>query len=904
MRHAELSRAKSSLPPRSTGDLSSSDTRSASQAEGERESSTDTSGRYPQSNDSQPPATTGAASTEVEKQDPSVPFTESSASESPPSPLSQTGSMEERRSKRDPLPEDPIQAYLLTRSRGEEALCRFSSDDYIKAIWRSVHTQQADVLLSLVEDAIRITDVRNSKVRGRIVIEVLFQTLSVSRTLRIEHVLSLLRCLKRNNQARFLMTSTRTTLAWWLSKQPMDERDGEALEILMPLLVEKLGALANTDLIKSDWASHSLESTDDGVAVPRILWPLFQLAMRLVLLDRRTQASELLTHLVNRQCIDPDAIAATDLSSLDLLYVVLSVTVRTCMKFGWFTRASALLNMAVPRQEKISRPLGLLIEDWLTRALDRPRAQDLKMIASMFIIIFQRATEDYVLPSNYLLNFYDAAIESEPELAQTVYGYSREAQHHSYPPPRETTLLRMMEHFDSKARNVHLARVLATQVVDENISLPPSIRARFIMHVAVLGFATQARALWEQYSTGEDALYVSAHSKLMLRMISLFVRNANYIRWRLYRRRVMRESEAHGENLEEWPWDDRDDFDDTTSQPTRPSDAEDDYPASDVLSSHSTPSPDAPPSSARKPYDPPMHPGSGPESPSYGFPELSDDQLQEREADFRRFADRVFDAFYQTKLPLEKTDHYTITTIARGAAIVERGTLPMDILLVMKQRKMKMDMRDVNVALSVIAKFDPMKAADYIQRMIDTGLQPDVVSFGTVIHWAARRREGALVQSLVRRASEHGFKTLDYKTLSSLLHTAVRGGLLEDSSPEALLEFAEQTVDSMLEQRVVPTPRVARNALIAALRAEQPEKAYQFWQLYMKGNLNWMDAHHQRVRHILRRKIQRHLKVGWLDSRKAHVMLLDLNDPDVSPYSVPRLGGPNNQRTADAQRKG
>ncbi|KAI9057472.1 hypothetical protein FKP32DRAFT_1660972 [Trametes sanguinea] len=895
-RHAGLSRTTSSLPPRSSGDPSSQDTQSTSQPEDEHGLSTDTSEPPPQSSSSQLPASSGVAGAEAEQQDSPEPLTEPPATESPTSTTSETESTKEHPPARDPLPDDPIEAYLIVRSRGEPALIAYGSERYIKAIWRAVHEKRSDVLFSLVEDAIHITDVRDGKTRGRIVIEVLFQTLSVTPTLRMEHVLSLLRCLQRNGQARYLRTSIRTTLAWWLSRLPPDERDGEILDILVPLLLEKMGPLTNTSVIKAPWASSSLESTDEGTGVPRVLWPLFQIAVRLVLLGRRTQASELLAHLVNRQCIHPEAITATDLSSLDLLYVVLSVSVRTCMRFGWFTRASSLLNSAVHHQEKISPPMGQLIEDWLTMALDRPRDQDLKMAASMMILIFQRATEDYVLSSQCLLDFYDTAIEKEPELVQVVYGHSREVQHHSYPPPRDTTLVRMTEFFDSKSHNVHLARVLATQVMDEHISLLPQVRPRFIMHVARLGFSTQARALWERFATGEDGIYIYGHAPLMLRMVSLFMRNAKYMRWRLTKKQhAGKRVDRDGENLERWLSDDQKDSYTTTSQPKRRTGAEDDPQPPDML--YSTPPPHARPSSATSRVD------YRPETPPYGFPDLSEQELLEREEDYRRFAGRVFDAFYEAMLPLETAEHYNINAIVRGSLIVERGTMPMDVLLFMKQRKLKMDMRDVNVALSAIAKYNARKGAEYIERLVEHGLQPDAVSFGTVIHWAARRRQGALVQSLIRRAAELGCKTLDYKTLSSLLHTAVRGGLLEDDSPDAVLEFAEQTLDSMLEQRVIPTPRVAHNALIAALRAEQPLKAYQFWQRYMKNSVEWTDPQQERIRSVLKQKIEEHQRVGWLNARKAHVMLLDLNDPDLS-FSGPRFGGPKSQRTTDAQRKG
>ncbi|KAJ8462243.1 hypothetical protein ONZ51_g11027 [Trametes cubensis] len=425
----------------------------------------------------------------------------------------------ERITERDQqVKDDPIGMYLETRAMGPEALKGYAGEYFTSAIWRAAHKVMPDHFRMLVQDAILVTDERESKIRGRNIIESLFRTLAFRKLLRKDDVLALLQCLERNKQLSYISTANRLLLARYITSNPSDATiDTELIRLMAPLLIEKLRKTWEVQPRGGKRSpSDSIESTAFGVYVPRVLWPLLQMLVRLALLDSRMEASALLAQVTDRQYIHADAIQATDLSSTDYAYIVLSVTVRTCMIYGWFARASELLLGAVSLQPKLSNSFAKLVQDWLVRALDDPRQIDLQQATSAMIMLFRRA-DDYVLPHQLLWKFYDAARELElPELAQTVYGYSRRVKHHAYPPPRDETLLWMMEHFEQKSRNVHFARVLASQVVDENINLPLTMRAPFIAQTAVLGFATQARTLWERYAVGRDARAVTGNSKAML----------------------------------------------------------------------------------------------------------------------------------------------------------------------------------------------------------------------------------------------------------------------------------------------------------------------------------------------------------------------------------------------------
>lgn len=776
---------------------------------------------------------------------------------------------------------DPVGIYLAVRAGGVEALTTISSEFFSGALWHCVYQTQPEHLPTFVKDAILILDERRGKVRGRKIMEILFSTLKFKRMLSKADILALLQCLKRHDQLHFLSTFTRTTLIRALMQYLPDKLDKELLDLLVPILLDKLPALGDRKLISQRWAkADTLESTASGIAVPRILWPLYRVAVRLALLGDM-KATDLVAALVDRQLIDSRAIQDTDLTSTDLVYVVLSVLLRSCLKYGWFTRATTLLMAVVSTAKSISPPLALLVEDWLDRALKHPRAEDLQNATSMIDMLFRRA-DGYVLPTDILHRFYSATFDCDmPELAETVYRLSRSAQDASYPPPRDAALVRLMVFLGTKSRNVQLGRLLVQQVVDENIPLARHVRASFIAQSAVFGLASPARALWERYSAGPDALYVVGNASTMLRMVSLFSRVADQTKAAVQRRRPVA-SDAHRENLDgSASSDDQEAVPPPTSSRTLSQGL--DLPASDAPPSSEATTP--PPHPQSDSGEPPSSDGSdasaegkdGTHDRAFkGFDTLSYPELLAREADLRAFAARVYDAFRATKLPLESASHYDLTSLARGASILQRDSEALDVFVLLKERGMKLDMHDVNLALGMVARADPAAGARYIQKMSASGMKPDAVSFGTVIHWAAHKGNPALVRSLIQQSRDAGIEDLTFKTLASLLHAAVSGRASEDTSPEARLKYAEVIVDMMLKRGVPPSPSVGWDCIIAALTAHKPTKAFTFWRLYVKGKVDARDNTQERIRDSIAGQLRRHAQEGWVKPEVATVMLYEL----------------------------
>ncbi|KAI0366631.1 hypothetical protein BV20DRAFT_1115214 [Pilatotrama ljubarskyi] len=797
--------------------------------------------------------------------------------------LPSTSSPAELAEFREKVRKDPLGTYLAVRKGGVEALTTYSSEFITSAIWYCVNRNLREHIPTFVEDIIVIMDQRTNKTRGRLLMEALFSTVRARMMLTKKNIWDLLQCMKRNDQLQFMRTSIRTLVAGSIVKLPPDEMDRELLDMMLPLLLEKMHKLGDSTLVMQNWASKDvLESTDGGVALPRIVWPLFRINVRLATLGEKSKASELMATLADRQFIDTQAINETDLSAKDFVYVILSVLVRTCIRYGWFSRATTLLFSVVTTRQEISVPLARLIEDWMVNALTNPREEDASRAATMMSLLFQRTPKDYVVPPKLLQHFYNVAFECNfPALAETVYAASQEVEHHRYPPPRDMSLLRLMGFLATNSRNVHLARVLASHVVEEDIQLPPPMRAGFIAHAASLGLAGDARALWEKYSTGRDAPYVVGNGMTMLRLVGVLTSAADKARAALAERGVDVPDVPRG-NVSDGASEDQERIDQTTSssplikEPDLP--AFDAPPPSTTPPPHSDPSAEEPPSVDNSDSSASAEDGMEPRG-RRGFAALTDAELLAREADLRRSAERVFDAYYQTKLPLERVSHHELTSLARGASIVGRDGLSLEVFALMKRLGMKMDMLDVNLALANVARADYLAGAGYLARMSASGVQPDAVSFGTVIHWAAHHGDAPLVASLLRQARQAGIADLSFKTLASLLHATVEGKIAEDVVGPKQLQYAEEVVSAMLEKGAVPPPDVGRDCIKAALRAGNPIKAFDFWRLYVKGKTEYEDRVQKRLRGSIASLIRQHLRKGALPFETSAVMLYELGSP-------------------------
>ncbi|OBZ68850.1 hypothetical protein A0H81_11064 [Grifola frondosa] len=250
--------------------------------------------------------------------------------------------------------------------------------------------------------------------------------------------------------------------------------------------------------------------------------------------------------------------------------------------------------------------------------------------------------------------------------------------------------------------------------------------------------------------------------------------------------------------------------------------------------------------------------------------------LQAKIEDFRAFAERVLSAFYASRRPMKSATHFELNALARAAFVLGKNTLGFKVFRIMKDKFMTPDLHDVNVALSAVAKHNPADGALMLERMHKNRLQPDAVSFGTVIHWAIIHGDVPLVSSLMRKAREAGVTALSFKTMGSLLRATITMDTEGQAGDRSSLDNAQDLIHSLLDAGLVPTTNMGRDCVVAALRADDPVMAFRFWRLLIKDKVEWADAAQAKTRALIALKIRQHCTRDWLDHDKGRVMLSEL----------------------------
>lgn len=251
---------------------------------------------------------------------------------------------------------------------------------------------------------------------------------------------------------------------------------------------------------------------------------------------------------------------------------------------------------------------------------------------------------------------------------------------------------------------------------------------------------------------------------------------------------------------------------------------------------------------------------------------------EKRQTDYYRFACQVLEAFRQSILPLEEANHFDLSALARGYFMLGEmgeGLRPFRVLI---GRREIPDRHDINIALSAMARQSPRAASRVVDRMVDHGLRPDGVTFGTVLHEAIVQGDAELVRKIYDQAQEIGV-SLSSKTMVSLIQASVAVGEgTDDKRLDANVRQAWEVVRTTGEGNVVHTPNVGKCCIVACLHLEDPTMAFNFWARLMRGKTEWRDGEQRKQRRAIGDMIRRHCGEGRLDMERGRAMLRALGD--------------------------
>jgi hypothetical protein len=124
--------------------------------------------------------------------------------------------------------------------------------------------------------------------------------------------------------------------------------------------------------------------------------------------------------------------------------------------------------------------------------------------------------------------------------------------------------------------------------------------------------------------------------------------------------------------------------------------------------------------------------------------------LEEEGKDLKDFANLVLTRFREAKEPLQQASREDLNALARANIILGHVKEGLEVLQIVINRNERPDLHDVNVVLSAIAEVDPRIALKMLRHMVSHGPGPDGISFGTVMHQAAKHGDVTVITSLLR----------------------------------------------------------------------------------------------------------------------------------------------------------
>jgi hypothetical protein len=255
-----------------------------------------------------------------------------------------------------------------------------------------------------------------------------------------------------------------------------------------------------------------------------------------------------------------------------------------------------------------------------------------------------------------------------------------------------------------------------------------------------------------------------------------------------------------------------------------------------------------------------------------------DGRIRNRSEDYKSFLNFVYSEFCRAHSPLWKAHHQILTSQARALFIMGEYLQGFETLKMLLERKEMPDLYDVNVTLTAMAPYNPRMADQIVDRMIEKGLQPDQVTFGTVMHHALLHGDMKLAEKMINRVRGLKNSHLSYKSIVSLMRGSL--GSAPDFNQRAKLLSVFEIIKSIGHSTVVATPHVGRYLVYAALRADDPVMAYAFWEYLLKDNAAPDDREQVFQRRLIASLIRKHQKHNWVKDDHARVMLSQLKAKD------------------------
>ena len=239
--------------------------------------------------------------------------------------------------------------------------------------------------------------------------------------------------------------------------------------------------------------------------------------------------------------------------------------------------------------------------------------------------------------------------------------------------------------------------------------------------------------------------------------------------------------------------------------------------------------------------------------------------------DFRNFANLVLTRYREAKEPLQHASREDLNALARANIILGHYTEALQALKIVVHRNERPDLHDVNVILSAISDFDPRMALTMVRRMVEFGPKPDAISFGTVIHHAARHGDIGAIIGLLRLARKTG-EQLTTKTVVTVIRASVVLSGEDKGAVRDNLVHALGVITANEHSKHLATQDMGRFCVDEALKADDPALAFIFWKRVLRTRAEWNDNLHMSTRRRIALSLRSHWEKGDIDTEEYYEM--------------------------------
>ncbi|KAG6841706.1 hypothetical protein C0991_007978 [Blastosporella zonata] len=332
-------------------------------------------------------------------------------------------------------------------------------------------------------------------------------------SLKCETVLRILEHLKESSPdvLHALLTLNSGTIARrMLDTTEICDTDRPFLRLLHPSLLKHLKTMTSPRKLKSATFKP-----------PFLIYASFTAIHKLLAMSFEQHALDIFQSLALTGYVPTEALHNVDNSSGNTALIVAMAVIRSCLHWNWRVLAATFMTDLIIKHPSSKAIIDLNIDTIYALLNTHPTQRDIRACGHLIRRIHQHSP----VPDSVIRLFYNCAVAADAkEEAEDLYAFTRSYRmdnSYRYPPPHDTALPWLLDHLGTGSSQTHLARILAMEAVEDNLWIPTPYRAQFIARIASLGYATQARALWERHATGKDGVLVTANAALMIRMVSL-----------------------------------------------------------------------------------------------------------------------------------------------------------------------------------------------------------------------------------------------------------------------------------------------------------------------------------------------------------------------------------------------